>query len=364
MGTEVTCYTWGCQDKSVPRELLELFSIISFDEEPNVVGSFSYPEKHKYPGDIDVFEHVVLTAESVEDALNVYSNWYSNMARRFIAYNRSVSQRKDFFLIDFKAGMYLDKDGTKQKLRWSIKELSDQIAIRNGVKYTFADALSEGTVVKGDYATNYQGRLIAVEIFYFLEYKIGNSVISLSHLNTENYRDIVIEDVLKYSDRDSSDFKPIKALKRLWVVATVDKNAALANRIAVIFGSDSAAFYQAREIIDLVILLIEKYDKCQVPLDQIIQSALAVAKIAFNHGSTRTFVHIDNLLDRVWNIYQRCGVNGRGSMLDVLKKLFDYLTKLTEEEPLALLYEIMSDSQFTIEGIPSLTNSAQESQHY
>jgi len=350
MGNKTVCYVWGCQDRSVPRELLELFSITSFIENPEIVGSFSYPKKHKYPGDVDVFEKVTIEADNWEDVPDVYSNFFSSMARRIIAHNKSASQRKDIFLTDFKAGTYQDIYGKTEKLRWSLEELSNQIAIRNGARYFLRDALEEGTIVKGDFATNYNGRLVSVEFFYHLTYKIENKELFLSSTGDKKYKDSVREDFLKYSDENSPNFKPLKALKRLWILSILDKNANLANKISTIFDSDSAAFHQARETVALTLLLLEKYNICQVPLDQVILNIMSVSKTAFNHGTISVFNTVDIFLDKIWNIYYSRGTIGIRRMIPIVLNLQEFLTELTVEEPASLLKGILSGGEILSDG--------------
>ena len=266
------------------------------------------------------------------------------MARRLIAYNRSASQRKDIYLTDFKVGIYTS-NGHQEKLRWTLNELSRQCATRDGVSYSLQSSLEEGTVVKGDYVTNYNGRLVSVEFFYHLRYEpTKGNIVSLSSTGDQEYFDAINQDFIKYSKVDSKHFNPLKALKRLWIISFINKNVKLANKISTIFNSDTAAFHQAKETVVLTLLLLKKRD---VPLDQIIVNVLEVAKSVFNHGGAQSFCLVDSHLDKVWRVYGLGGDKSVDTLIVLLDELRLYLEELTIKEPAALLQEIVTGMQYT-----------------
>lgn len=341
--SKIKCYLWGCQNKEVPIDLEHVFSILSLSDQPEVVGSFSYPGKHHYPGDIDVFQQFDLKVNDKIEAATVYARFFKILARRIDLNNRDDASEpvalrsRQIYLTDFKAGMYFDEEGNKEKLRWTLNEMASGIAIRHGIEYRLIDALMEKTLVKIDTVVNFRGRLVGLEIVYHLFYN-GKE---LSTIGDEPYIEKVSADYLKYSDPNSDNYRPLKAIKRLWIVSILSNNPHLANHLANIFSSSVAALHQIKETAATIDLVLEKSKHPSQTLasaagniatNLIVDNAMWMGRSLSIHDPS-LFVKIDPYLDQLWNAYNQGPLKGLNGENDgVVLQILVPLLKIVQDE--------------------------------
>ena len=82
--------------ENYPEYLKFVLDLITFNEVPNVIGSYRY-NVQKYPGDIDLFERVVISLD-VDQAAKFYEEQFK------IIFQKLLVNSKKIFINDFKVG--------------------------------------------------------------------------------------------------------------------------------------------------------------------------------------------------------------------------------------------------------------------
>ena len=202
-----------------PDSLKFVLNIVTMNEVPKVVGSKAYLT-HKYPGDVDVFEQVVVQLPK-ENALKFYTNNFQTIAQEIAMTNREILFNEFKAGIDQRYNYKIDEDTTSEELtlltqclknknlltdiqcdnlmkyisdnmaykdelkllstvRWDIKEVikGEKELPYNGHIY-LKDALHMDSVIKLDVISYIEGRLQSVETFYDLKYVENNVTHSL-----------------------------------------------------------------------------------------------------------------------------------------------------------------------------------------
>ena len=292
--------------ETFPEELKILLDILTFNEIPKVVGSYSY-KNHKYPSDVDVFEKITLNLDK-EQAAIFYTNMFKNIIERLLI-NDSI-----YFISDFKCG--LDSNG--DPIRWSGSEIINGYAIRNGIKYLFNNSVQDRAITKLDVISWISGKFQSVEVFYDLRYKNG------VFYPLGDYAKNLMNDILKYS---SDDYKnPLKVIKRLWSLSRLKNCNELIGTIDPLLSSDVAALNQINSDIDIIINInqilyrnikhqstlydgnVREYKniKYYENFTKMISQTLGLKKKIHNHlhddGNMEIGLVIDNIY-KIWNQY-------------------------------------------------------------
>ena len=229
------------------QETRSLIELITLQKGTFPVGSFKY-KAHRYPGDIDIFEPVKACCD-IETATKSISEKIQNMAK-------AISNRKDVYLGDFKAGLdyryqITNADNANSKLnelfnsnllsreeleealeqknlddlveymrkfyivRWNLEELMSGIKILpQNKRLTLEEAITHKTIVKIDLWAPQDGNYNEVTNFFLivmigkdgkevvLNEELGDRLVNLNH------------DIVKYGSKKNRN--SLKLAKRLW----------------------------------------------------------------------------------------------------------------------------------------------------
>ncbi len=364
-----------------PPFLKFVLSLVGINEVPLVVGSAAYLQ-FKFPGDVDVFEQVVIKGTR-DQALDYYADQFSTIAQELI-----ITQ-KGIFFADFKAGLdnrydilvgpqttqkemlqianqlYQQKLVTNLELsilrevgqrtqnggkwedfkeflrslkvvRWSLAE------IIQGWKYlplskklTLRDALAMDTAVKLDVISRIESRFQSVETFYDLRYEDATGTYSFYNLGS--YFQNLSEDISKYGR--AKHYNPLKVMKRLWALGRVIDCQKLITDLNPLFQSDPAALNQVIADIEVLEILIKQR---QGQLDIIFLEVIRFKKRIHNHlelDQYSAFLPLVKEVYPLWTRWRRDQIYSRETLLTILGKISDYLKPIIQQKSAAFLAE-------------------------
>ncbi len=351
-----------------PDSLKFLLNILTINEVPKVVGSAGYLQ-HKYPGDVDVFESVL-----VEAPLQAATEYYADQFRT-IGQQLSLIE-KDVYFLQFKAGIDMrykyditahtsgeqllaivaaltnsnlltedrkdklskavnDKDLFKELLRqysvirWTLPEMinGQKILAANKV-ITLAEALAMPAVVKIDTVTWFSNRLQSVEVFYFLQYTPQPGVTS-SFYDMGEYKNNLLVDIDHY--KQPLFFNPLKVMKRLWSISRIIDCQRALEVLTPLFGSDIAALNQIVADVDIITELVSLHQV--LPWDKILLEILGLKKRVFNHleyGLYRGFVEHTDKIYNLWLSWKLSSNVQIPVLISQLKEIKDFLKPIID----------------------------------
>jgi hypothetical protein len=304
---------------SYTHSLKSVIDIITIKEDVMPVGSFKY-NVHKYPGDIDIFEHLNVCC-CVDDAKNVatkriqgiiqklrsatdvyFGDFKTGEDRRFdinvghwdgedlVDYDssrirsdvNSLYQQGLISKDEFDEFLEILKDNPNEEewkstqeflkefktLRWTAEELSQGYKILPGnLRITLGDALNHQTLVKIDLWARINDKYTEVTNFFLIAAVNSNGKrVALLTQELPDYVLSISRDVVFYSEPEHR--KTLKALKRLWSLSLFKGDLKLAERISPLFSTNGAALNQLTGEAEVLSLMLKKLDN--PPLNNII----------------------------------------------------------------------------------------------
>ncbi len=270
------------------QETKSLIELITLQKGTFPVGSFKF-KAHRYPGDIDIFEPVKACCDR-ETATKIIAEKLQNMAK-------AISNRKDVYLGDFKAGLddrYLVTEANKndklnqlfntgllsqeefeealnQKtlddlveymrkfyiVRWNLEELiRGSKVLPQNKQLTLQEAITHKTIVKIDLWAPQDGNYNEVTNFFLivmidkdgrevvLNEELGDRLINLNH------------DIVKYGSKKNRN--SLKLAKRLWNRALFLKDSKMPKVLYPLFQSGCNSLNQVAGESEVVRQMIEK----------------------------------------------------------------------------------------------------------
>jgi hypothetical protein len=386
-----------------PAKLKNILDILTFNEAPKVVGSYSF-QNHKYPSDVDVFEQVKLKLNK-EAAIKFYVNGFQKIFHKLLVLYTKV------FIADFKAGentlikkiwdnpslslynkdiktelstllppaqlqiLYTSRTEKEFKenlreylvIRWNPEE------ILLGYKYvlgnkllTLADAISQPAVIKLDVITWIDNRFQSIEVFYSLNYMDNNKYVEFYPLG--DYSANLIKDIKKYSRKD--DYNPLKVAKRIWSLSRVEECNDTLIMLNPLMESNAAALNQVSSEIEIITTLlkikfneytkililnkesklaeINKLDDHYKTKNQIFMEILSLSKKIINHISLDIYISLNGLFDNIFNLWTIFKATNNFQ--------FDQIFKYLNELDTVISAEIKREASLYLENITKVNN--------
>lgn len=283
-------------------EIRQVVSLVT--SEPNIVpvGTFRY-EIFKYPGDIDIFEHLeaccefstskLTAAEKIQNIVRkvmgdnkiIFNEFKAGYDLRFKIYTGSVNShiedynpgliRRDITNLyeanlltcteySHLTSMIKDDPEVEQiielndELRkyWVIRWTEEDIIkgykmLRGNYKLYLDVAISQGTIVKLDTIAYVEGRFVEVTNFFLISMldKFGSQTIISQEL--KDYEQSLVLDVYKYYNSN-----PLKSIKRLWMYLAYNKKICDLYVFASLFKGDISLQSQILADVTTALLLL------------------------------------------------------------------------------------------------------------
>lgn len=275
-----------------PEKLKLILDLITINETPKVVGSYSY-KNHKYPSDVDVFEKVLVKYDKIK-AMKFYAHNFKNIIMKlqlypkFIMisdfkigediiykpyYNKLVEMKSDDNNILVKKETIINELKNKQLisdsdindinsnkidltelirnkmiLRWTPQEiLNEYKKTSSGKIISLSNAIDTNGIIKLDIITWIFDRFQSIEIFYNLWYYQDKFI--QFHPLSERI-DSLIHDINKYSS--DKYYSPLKVAKRVWTLSNLTKCVPLFQVLDQLMSSDAAALNQIQSEIEIL----------------------------------------------------------------------------------------------------------------
>ncbi len=284
--------------KSYTEDTRNVIKLVTTSNRVKPVGSFKY-HAHRYPGDIDIFEKIKVSARSKRDAAD-------QIAQRLQKLAGIIYENPTVFLGDFKAGqdkrfdvdlghwdndelvgytgykvintvqdwrkrnlitmdeshhiqgfarsanlMTLNDHASLQEairdlhvVRWSLDELRAGVKHYRGKKLYLADAISDGSTVKIDVWAHIDGNYNEVTNWFYLlaDTSEGREEPVVLSAELGKYETSILHDIVHYAC--PSHLNLLKSVKRLWMLAVAKKWRDLINAFNPLWRSDAAALNQ------------------------------------------------------------------------------------------------------------------------
>ena len=287
------------EEHNYPSAVQYTVELLSMSKDTAIVGSYSYFE-HKYPSDVDIRSVAIIQAGK-DIALNYFH-------KRFTTIMRSLAAANNTYFIDFKCGYDMDiknsKPGdsresrlrsvsynlnngnfTKESadklmvyidnghifnelfrktytLRWTPGEIiANSKILPSGKVITFIDALTHGSIIKIDTVAwsgpSTDNRFIGIECLYILTYLDGAKRVELSAFTP--YLRAIYTDVMLFSRENTPLYKPLKALKRAWILARLLRSEKSMEELNAVLRSRVAALYQILSDVESLFLILSRY---------------------------------------------------------------------------------------------------------
>lgn len=299
-----------------PEALRTTVDLLGMSDHPQVVGSFKY-EQHQYPSDVDCFDTFTVALPRAE-AVKYYMRRLQNIVEILVISPKIIFR-------DFKAGLdtryvpaseaevwtlqqrqaYLETHAFTPAeraeltqslnnaydfaqairpfyiLHWTAFEVLAGIKTVRGRTVTLEQALNIETPIKLDTVTWALDRFVSVEILYDLKYVDQGQTLSLAPLSPQ--AESLIGDIERYSH--PSNYRPLKVLKRLWVLSRIKDCTQILEQINPILGSDTAALNQVTSDIDTILFLLDNSaDLDPTAIGMIYTEILSFARRLGTHG--------------------------------------------------------------------------------
>ena len=347
--------------KKKPKDAIDdrvqsIMSMISYkDGKPQIMGS-SQLTSQLFSADIDLFERVYESG-SLEKAKRDIALMFRNMMS-------ILSRKPNIYFMDFKAGidedLYLPeedfqnpakvrkfykekeraklitpqnmkaidalvKSGEEDKLYeycrklWTLRWKPDDIArgyliLSGNRKKTFEDSLDDKTVIKIDIVAHIDNQFI--EFSNIFEIHVGSRVINLATTN-------IIESVKRDVEAFYKAKNWIKTLKRIFVIAKLERDMRLVKKLTILFNSNIGLLYKIKSDVGTLGELLEKGHR---PIKAIHQ---AMQKIKGNLGLIYQFPLPSHFISRLEDLSREDDPEKLMNGLNDLSK--DMLDKANEE---------------------------------
>jgi hypothetical protein len=282
--------------QSFANSTQNVFRLLSYpDSKVDVMGTSSL--RFRYVSDIDLFDVIYIHTDK-EKFRTQAVNFFQELIKK-------IRVENDLYFIDFIATMEND-----EPKHWTKQEI---------VSNNFDSLFDHQNVIKIDIAQYTGGRFLAVSNWY--EFRYGNGRGINQEKETRDSPKSLREDMKKiyYMKKNY-----MKVLKRLFIIATNDKNDKLVKKLTEIFESDLGKLYKIKSELDTMVSVLEVYHDKQT-VDRV-KSALQLLK---QDCSTTGFQFQKSFYDKfdklqTYKTYR--------SLNPKMKKIKEYLLTLINKE--------------------------------
>ncbi len=314
-----------------PDSLKFVLNLTTINEVPKVVGSASYLQ-HKYPGDVDVFEQVIVRGDR-RMSLDYYAGQFQTIAQELVLTRREVifnefkaglddrfeypggenhspDQRQMFVMGLVQQGIlnvceandlnqfshdwydFAEQLRRMGALRWSLTEIIHGVKEYRRKHFMLREALAMNSIVKIDVISWIEGRFQSVEVFYDLRYQdpVTQQIEFFHDLGV--YVQNLQKDLQKYGSKRF--FNPLKLMKRLWSLSRIIDCEVLLEALNPLFSSNAAALNQVVADTEILGDLTRKENP---PLNTMVLEALGFKKRVFNHLDLSRYQKFPELID-------------------------------------------------------------------
>jgi len=292
---------------SIPDKLKKYVNLITIPNSIIIRVGSSMLKIQPYFSDVDIM-NVVYQNLNIEDYITFFINNIKNIIT-------NISTVDNAFFSDFKAGGY----------HWSIQEILNEQ--KNDI--TLREALKKDSVVKLDIIGPYDERYLEMSTFYVLKYKNG-----YINFGNNDFATSLMKDINNYSKT-----KIFKAIKRVWSLASLNKDGETLNKLKIIIKSSIALLSQINADIETIELLIEHGSSFDInfvinELDKFKERFSHIIDIKYNEAL------IDTLIEKLILLFKYDYVNNKQNILDTLKDMHDYILSIINKETIDYLKSI------------------------
>lgn len=259
---------------SYPNYLKNIFSVISFNKEYNIVGSSSI-RGLLFSLDYDLNMHLLEYDEPVSHVYSIFHELFEKL-----------SKNPNIYFMDFKAN----------ELHWTLKELLRGYKIVRSKKHSLKDSLADTKhIIKLDIVArlNYAD-LVDITMIYNIDYK---------QRTLDEHHTIIVNTLKNDFKADIHDYLKegnyFKALKRLFRLYNLNHEVEKLGILFHLFNSDLGVINKTKSNIDLFHQVLEKYD---LNIDEI-KFSLQTQKDFLNNIMNPIFLkHVFEKIDEICNL--------------------------------------------------------------
>lgn len=269
------------------------------------VGSFMF-RSQKF-SDIDLLDNKTVACCGLKEAKEFFKSKIQNMVYR-------ISQYRDVYFSNVKAGLNDAGEGIK----WTEQEILRGYKEVDHVYLDLGDAIAMNGVCNIEIWKKVQGRYIEISNFLVMEYYDKNGI--RKPLNAPMYDLIprVKEDVKKFINENT-----FKANKRLWILARLENDNKMLNKLQQLLSSDAGDLYILLSDIETIYSMLENLGS-QAPFDDLIRGIDEIkVKLARIYNVPIPHEKINNDLNYILN-----NELPRVNIIAILKKVHEYLKNI------------------------------------
>ena len=226
----------------INNNVTRLFHLISFKKHDPIVTGSNAVKGFYYAGDYDLFS-VVQTEDSIDKLAKILHDEFVKMVDK-------IKENDDVYFIELLAG----SDKEKKALKWTPIDIKKGHVLKDGVKYDFVELFQEESIIKIEIIA-YVPSIGFVPMSNAFEFQSTDGT-GINHEKlTIDTVDSLKRDVKKFHERNNL----MKVLKRLFVIAQVEKNLKLAEKLANIFNSDIGRLYKVKSNLECTKEVVSSY---------------------------------------------------------------------------------------------------------
>ena len=281
------------------------------------VGSFMF-RSQKF-SDIDLLDNKTVACCSLEEAKFFFKSKIQNIVFR-------ISQYSDVYFSNVKAGL----DDAGEGVKWTEQEILKGYKEVDNVYIDLGEAIAMDGVCNIEIWKKVQGRYIEISNFLVMEYYDENGI--RKPLNAPMFDLIprVKEDVKKYLKENT-----FKANKRLWILARLDNDHKMLEKLQRLLSSDAGDLYILLSDIETIYLMLENlgsqapFNDLMISLDQIKVKLARIYNVPIPHEKINNDINYilqSDLIPRV-NI-----IKILKRLHKTLKSILNNYTRLFDEE--------------------------------
>jgi hypothetical protein len=286
------------------NQVQDIFNLISYKKNnPIIMGSNAI--NLKYGADYDLFE-IITTSQNKTDFVKEVKEHFQELISRII-------EIPNVYFIDFKAGNIKD-DG----IHWTVDEIKKGYQKNGDKHFDLLNIFDEHSIIKIDVISLIGSYFTPFSNVYEFRYNNGRGI--NQEKETRDDLESLSKDMLNYKD----DGNYMKVLKRLFIIAQVNKNEKLINILIEIFDNDCGKLYKLKSDIDTIVELLNIHYNNKIVDDihkelQLIKEELS--KISLFMIPKTIYKRLDNL----------CKIKSRPALIRRLKLLYNVLMNIVNK---------------------------------